>query len=465
MRKPTFHIQVVGCKVNQAEADIFGRQLAERGWIPVAEGDAPDLVLIHTCTVTQRADRDSRRLIQKTHSVHPGAKIIASGCLAELEAKTLSSLPGVAAVLGQADRYRLAELAAQSLRKNPRASAPEGTAGRGEDLQDCIVEGGSPGLQSGGSLHWQGGSSATTDVREPGFFPGPISWRRSQNRSRAWLKIQDGCAGACTYCRVHLARGKPVSRPMDDIKAEAQACLAQGFQELVLTGVNVGSWQPGLEKLLPELAVLPGAFRLRLSSLEPQYLSSRLIRTWGELGSRLCPHLHLALQSADNGVLQAMGRAYTGESLGQQLDSLRATRPDLILTADVIAGFPGETARAFERTCGFLREQGFSRLHVFPFSMRPGTPAADMAGRLQSREITARARVLRSLSRELTLAHHRRMQGKPATLLLETELRAGVWQGTTETFDRGSMNVAGKAGQLMAGTVHSIANGILHLIP
>lgn len=423
VRRPAFDIQVVGCKVNQAEAEIFSQQLSGQGWQPASAQSAPDLILIHTCTVTQRADRDSRRLIQKAHSEHPTAKIVVSGCLAELEAKILSSLPGVAAVLGQAERSRLAELAAQ----------------------------------------WQGQAPVAMPAREPGFFPGPTGMRQSHIRARAWIKIQDGCPGTCTYCRVRLARGKPVSRPMDDIKAEAQACLAQGFQELVLTGVNVGSWQPGLDALLPELAALPGAFRLRLSSLEPQYLSSRLIRTWGELGSRLCPHLHLALQSADNGVLQAMGRAYTGESLSQQLDALRAARPDLVLTADVITGFPGETAKAFERTCGFLREQGFSRLHVFPFSRRPGTPAADMAGRLQSREITARARELRSLSRELTLAHHRRMQGKPATLLLETELRAGVWQGTTETFDRGSMNVTGRPGQLVPGRVLSAAGGVLHL--
>ncbi len=422
-RKPAFDIQVVGCKVNQAEAGIFSQQLTDQGWQKAVPGTSPDLILIHTCTVTQRADRDSRRLIQRAHADHPRARIVASGCLAEMEAESLSSMSGVEAVLPQAGRSRLAELAAQ----------------------------------------WQGKAPAVTEIREPGFFPDPRAWRQTQGRSRAWIKIQDGCAGTCTYCRVRLARGKPVSRPMDSILAEVRACLDEGYQELVLTGVNVGSWQPGLDVLLPELAALTGAFRLRLSSLEPQHLTPKLIRTWGELGPRLCPHLHLALQSADHGILRAMGRAYTGESLGRQLDALRAARPDLVLTADVITGFPGETMGAFDRTREFLRAQGFSRLHVFPFSRRPGTLAATMAGQLPSREITERARVLRALSRELSASHYMRLKGKPATLLLETEVRTGVWQGTTEAFDRGSMAVDGRSGQLVAGRVHGVDTGVLLL--
>ncbi len=408
-------VYVAGCKVNQVEADLLRSRFEDAGWTAAEAGEDADLVVVHTCTVTARADRDSRRLVARAHAQQPHAAIAVSGCLAEMEAETLHSLPGVKAVIPQAKRHQAVQIASR------------------------IVH---------------GGPAPAADDLEPGFFPGPSGVRGG--RARAQIKIQDGCNGACTYCRVRLARGRSVSRPLPEILREAEALLAAGHRELVLVGVNLGAWQPGLAVLIPALTALPGVFRVRLSSLEPQHLTAELMQAMARAGRKLCPHLHLPVQSGDDGVLRAMGRAYSVEDLRQKLAALKRMIPEIVLTADVITGFPGEGLEAFENTQRLVRACAFTRLHVFPYSARPGTAAAGFAAQVPGREINRRARELRALSREMNRRYRGLLPGRLTWVLLEGRGATGEWTGTTETYQKARLfHSGGQAGQLVPGRILS----------
>ncbi len=426
--KPKFIVQVVGCKVNQVEANMLEEQFEAHGWSPAVGEETADLFIIHTCTVTQRADRDSRRLIIRAREKNPRAMIVACGCLAELEPDFLSGLPGVIAVIRQAQRGQ--------------------AAARVQEI-----------LSSGWSRQVKG----EVKKNSSSFFRQPYKIKQN-GRARAVIKVEDGCDGQCTYCRVRLARGQPVSRPLPDILKEAKDLIQAGFQELVITGVNLGCWQPGLSRMISAITDLPGEFRLRISSLEPQHITSEFIAAWAKAGDRVCPHLHLPIQSGDDAILSAMGRKYTVSELKKMIEELRSARPELALTGDIIVGFPGESERAFNNTCSLVQESGMVRLHVFPFSARPGTPAAIFPGQLPSREITARAKKLRDLSAEQAKTYHKSLIGRDTDVLLEKNPACGEWLGTTGTYNRARVltkALEAKAGCLIRGRITRVSGELL----
>jgi threonylcarbamoyladenosine tRNA methylthiotransferase MtaB len=425
-QRRTISIRVAGCKVNQVEADLLLRQFEAAGWRPAAMGEAADLVLVHTCTVTARADRDSRKLAQAALAENSQVAIAVSGCLAELDCEQAASWPGVVAVIGQGEREHAAEIVAAALAK------------RGRDLPEC-----------------------GTAKQSSGFFN--AEQKPYPGRARAWIKIEDGCDGACTFCRVRLARGPVISRPLPDILAEARAWLQAGYQELVFTGVNLGCWRPGLAALISAVAALPGHFRFRLSSLEPQHIDLDLISALRQAGRRFCPHLHLALQSGDNDVLKSMGRSYTVETVRSCIAALRVVVPDLVVTADVIVGFPGETEEAFAASRRLATELGCTRLQVFPFSPRPGTAAATYPGQHPERVRSARARALRAYSTVLGRRHRAALAGRRVDVLLEGKPHGGIWQGTTEGYERALVQVAGPAGRLVTGRVTGTSGDCLQV--
>jgi len=424
VEKHKFIVQVVGCKVNQVEANMLAEQFEKQGWNPADGKEAADLYIIHTCTVTQRADRDSRRLIKRAREANPGAMIVVSGCLAELEPDFISGLPGVIAVIQQAQRGQAAAMVQEIL-----------SSGWSRQVKEEVKKNPIP------------------------FFRQPYKIKQN-GRARAVIKVEDGCDGQCTYCRVRLARGQPISRPLPGILKEAEALIQAGIQELVITGVNLGCWQPGMPCLISALADLPGEFRLRISSLEPQHITPEFIAAFAKAGDRVCPHLHLPMQSGDDGILSAMGRKYTVSEFKKMIAELRSARPELALTGDIIVGFPGESERAFNNTCGLVQESGMVRLHVFPFSARPGTPAAIFPGQLPSREITARAKKLRTLGAGLAKIHRRSLIGQDAEVLLECEQSRGEWLGTTATYNRARVFTAvsgARAGRLLRGKITKIS--------
>lgn len=425
---PTFSMEVVGCKVNQVEAAMLKAQFENLGFKHVEDKQAASLMLLHTCTVTHKADRDCRRFIEQATRLYPEARLVLTGCYAALEKDRLMQHPRVLAVIGQQDRYRAGYLVRQQLAK------------AGQVLPDA--------------------ADMLQPYEDSGFFNGTVE-DTYRHRARAVIKIQDGCDGACTYCRVRLARGPSRSRPVKDVIEEIKRWLSQGYQELVLTGVNLAAYQPGLEMVLDRINELPGTFRIRLSSLEPQYLTGDLMERLLIYQSWCCPHLHVPIQSGADRMLKAMNRPLTNANLRKKLLALKTNWSGLTLTADMIVGFPGESDDDFNESMTLARQLGLAKIHVFPFSSRPDTGAAAMPHQVASRVITQRAKAMRQLSHELSARHQAAMVGRPAMVLLEHQEKDGYWSGTTGEYDRAMVETKGRPGQLTAVFIKAVHQQVL----
>ncbi len=329
-----FHLQTFGCKSNQYESQGMREALIAAGHAEVASPAEAEVFLINTCGVTGRAGASCRNAIRKALRANPGLRLVVAGCGVDLGEHWPSAPSGPALLVPNGRKHALPALLEGWLAERPAVRAP-------------------------------------ADNR----FGLAIS--RFHGHTRAFLKIQDGCDNHCTYCAVPLARGKPESRPAEDALAEARRLVGSGHRELVLTGINIGAWRRdglGFADLVERLADTPGLVRLRLGSVEPPYVDERLVRVMRGSGT-ICPHLHLPLQAGDDRVLAAMGRRYDTAGFLDKVAMLKAGLPLPAITADVIVGFPGEDAAARERSLELCRRAGFSRLHVFLFSPRPGTPA------------------------------------------------------------------------------------------
>jgi threonylcarbamoyladenosine tRNA methylthiotransferase MtaB len=363
-----------GCKVNQYDTNAL-RERAEALGFETGEGSAGDIMVINTCAVTARAERKVRKAANA--ALRSGTPVLLFGCAVRLRGGSL---------LPEASRLH------QAL-----------------DLQEALellirMSGGTPPALPA----WEGHGI-----------------RRFHGHARAFLKVGDGCPGGCTYCVVPGLRGPSRSRPRDEIKAEAALLAEAGYREIVLTAIHLGLWGADLdpperlEDLLDALLRVPVAERIRLSSLEPGELTDAVLERMAA-SEVMAPHLHVPLQSADPDVLQAMGRQYSPEDYLDGLERARRAVPGLAVSTDLIAGFPGETDTAHRRTLAFIRTAGFSRLHVFPFSPRPGTPAADLPGRPHDRVTAERAAELGEAGREEEGKFRRNLLGLELRVLTET---------------------------------------------
>ncbi len=389
MRRGAFRFAVVnlGCKVNRVEADGFERLLAGRGGVPSSQAEA-DLIVVNTCTVTGEAEKKTRKAVRHALAANEEAPVIVTGCATEIDAAAYEALGSRVTVVPKA----------------------------------------------GMALYLEEGAFLS---RPPA---GAASVLPADGRTRIGIKVQDGCDNACTYCIVHVARGRATSRNADEVVAEAVALARAGVREIVLTGINLGSYDAdGLDladlcrRLLAETAELhaPGEppCRFRIGSVEPMDVSMDLIGLLAEAGGRLCRHLHLPLQSGSSKVLREMGRPYDAEEYRQLVDYLRAMVPEIALTTDIIVGFPGETDEDFEDTCALARHVGFAKIHVFPYSRREGTPAAERSDQVPPGEKAARAACLRALTDELAAADRAARAGTVELALVETP---GI--ATTESY-------------------------------
>ena len=368
-----FYLATLGCKVNQYESHALREAWLQKGWREASTPEAAALVLVNSCAVTAKAVADVRATVRRLHRAAPQADIIITGCAAEAMHDELAALPGVTQVVGQS---------------------------RKADLLDRLPETHDESAISQDQPGGQGDVSAFPGFAVSGY-----------DRSRAVLKIQDGCSHRCTYCIVPLTRGKACSRPAADSLAEARRLLASGFREIGISGVNLRQYGRDLASphdfwdfleeldntLAPEWA---GRARFRISSLEPGQLGEKALRVLGN--SRLiAPHLHLSLQSGSPSVLRRMGRGhYDPASIGDFLKSLRGFWPVFGLGADILTAFPGETPAEFQETCDLCSSLPLTYAHVFPYSKRPGTAAAAMSGQLPSAVKKERALVLRTLIQE-----------------------------------------------------------------
>lgn len=405
------YVDTLGCRLNQSEIESLARQFERAGHTVVGVAGEADLCVVNTCAVTGEAEHKSRQLIRRIARAAPQARIVATGCYAHLAPGEVQALPGVSQVINNFDKDRLVALVALSVAP----FSPDTRARR----------------------------QATVELfdREPivrDYVPG------AYGRTRAFVKVQDGCDNRCTFCITTIARGPGRSRPLAEVVAEVQAMAAGGYQEVVLTGVHLGSYghdrgeRDGLKRLVAALLADTDIPRLRLSSLEPWDLDEHFFELWAN--PRLCPHLHLPLQSGCDRTLRRMARRTTCASFRRLVEAARAAIPDLALTTDLIAGFPGESDDDFRASYEYVASIGFAGLHVFPYSARPGTAAARLRNQVPPQVKEARCRALIALGREMGRAFRQRYIGRTVAVLWESatgaDERGWRWSGLTPNYLR-----------------------------
>ena len=385
----TVALATLGCKVNQCESAYLEEQLTRAGFQICDFSDRADLYCINTCAVTGRAAMQSRQLIRRVHRQNSEAQIVVMGCYPQIAAEDIASIPGVTHILGTTEKLALLDHLSQPV----------------ENLSPCV---------------------SIQDARSAPD-PNPLTLSSFANRTRAFLKIQDGCDSFCSYCIVPHARGRSRSINLDSILEQVERFLDSGYQEIVLTGVHLGHWgydlkpQQKLVDLLQAILHHCPPPRIRLSSLEPGEITPELLDLLA-ITPEICPHLHVPLQSGDESVLRRMNRHYHPNLYGELVTEAVRLIPDLAMGADVLVGFPGESDECFRNTYHLIRSLPVAYLHVFPFSLRPGTPAATMKPQVAPPIIRQRSSLLRELDMEKRMSFMRRYLGEMRPVLVENRL-------------------------------------------
>ena len=396
-KRVSFH--TLGCKLNFSESSTLAREFERGGYRRVEPSEPTDVAVINSCSVTEHADKKCRNIIRKIHRRNPNAIIAVTGCYAQLKPEAIAAIDGVDIVLSNNDKGDLYKRVVE-LKERGKA-----------EVYSCSVE------------------NLTR------FFAA----YSSGDRTRSFLKVQDGCDYKCAYCTIHYARGSSRNMPIADIVAEAKEIAAAGQKEIVITGINTGDFgRTTCERfidLLRELDRVDGIERYRISSIEPNLITDEIIEFCAQ-SPKFVPHFHIPLQSGSTRILGLMRRRYTAERYRERIAKIRELMPDSFLGVDVIVGFPGEGEEEFMETYRLLEEVGASFLHIFPFSERPGTPAVDMPGKVQSRISTERVSRLEELSARLNRAFAERFIGTEREVLFESTNHDGLMYGYTDNYLR-----------------------------
>lgn len=422
MKTASFH--TLGCKLNFAESSALGRTFAEAGYRVVGPEDPSDVFVLNTCTVTERADRECRQLVRRALRRSPDAFVIVTGCYAQLNAAEIAAIPGVDLVLGSAEKAAALDFAG-GLEKRALPQV----------FVSCIGD--------------------ETECR-------PAASGGEDGRTRAYLKVQDGCDFPCSFCTIPLARGGSRSVPAARLVDEARRLGEAGYREVILTGVNVGDYRGAggedLLGLLRLLAEVDAVERFRVSSIEPNLLGRELVRFILDSG-RFARHFHVPLQSGSPAILRAMRRRYTAGRYAELIGEIRAADPEAGIGADVIVGFPGETDALFGETVRLLEELPLSYLHVFTFSEREDTPAASMGNPVEPRVRFHRSGRLRELGRRKRLEFHRRFLGATLDVLVERTGGGGGVAGLTSNYIRVSVAGSGASGAPVNSVLPVVVTG------
>ena len=396
-RRVSFH--TLGCKLNFSESSTIARQFEQGGFQRVGANEPADICVINSCSVTEHADKKCRNLIRKLHRRNPSAIIAVTGCYAQLKANDIAQIDGVDIVLGNNDKG---------------------------DLYQRVVE-----LSSRGKAQVY-----NCDCEEISRFFAAFS---SGDRTRSFLKVQDGCDYKCAYCTIHYARGSSRNIPIADIVKQAEAVAATGLREIVITGINTGDFgRTTGEKfidLLKALNQVDGIDRYRISSIEPNLITDEIIE-FCAASPKFQHHFHIPLQSGSDRILGLMRRRYTSEKFASRIEKIRSLMPDAFIGIDVITGFPGESEEDFRQTYDLLACLKPSFLHIFPFSERPGTPAVDMPDKVPSYISSQRVEHLEELCDELHYEFCSKYQGEEAEVLFESTMRGGMMFGYTGNYVR-----------------------------
>ena len=403
--KKKFHIHTLGCKVNQYESQAMRELLLKAGFEESGDDEIADVYIVNTCTVTGEADRESKSIMGRLHKENPNARIVATGCLVERGYADLLSVPGISNVLKNSEKNRIVRM--------------------------------------------------VTGDEDDRWFSRPrlaeLSISDFKGHSKAYVKIQDGCENRCSYCKVPLVRGKLISKSIKSIMAEVRDLARNGFREIVLTGICLGSWGKDLYlwriahgiklkrlnivNVLKALDKLDGDFRIRLSSIEPKYITDELIGFMAS-SKRMCKHLHIPFQSGDDDVLKLMNRPYTYSDYRSIINKVRAKIPDIALTTDMIVGFPGESHAMFRNSMAFAKKAAPARAHIFTFSRREGTPAYDMADNVDRAVIKNRYMKMSAIAIEAAYEYKRSFLGRELKVLAETkrDSKTGLLKGYSDNY-------------------------------
>lgn len=416
MAKIAFY--TLGCKVNQADTASMENLFLRSGHQLVSFDGEADVYIINTCVVTNTGQRKSRQTIHRAIRKNPNALIVVTGCYPQTAAEEVKAIAGVDMIIGNQDRAQIVQLVEERL------------AHRQTDTLDAVHK-----------------LTASTAFEE--MAAGDIT-----DKTRAFLKIQEGCNQFCTYCIIPYARGPLRSRSLESIRTETQRLISAGFKEIVLIGIHLGCYGkedpdgPTLYDAVKTVLAVPGVQRLRLGSLESVEVEPRLLTLMQE-DARFCRHLHMPLQSGCDKTLQAMHRPYTTAKFKTLLADIKTKVPDIAITTDVIVGFPGETKADFETTCKFAESCGFSKMHIFPFSARKGTPAEKFAGAVTEAVKKERADILGRIDETMHKTFLQAMVGQTAEVLFEQPAGEDYFEGLTGNYQRvfvksGGRNLGGE---------------------
>ncbi|MGW8121038.1 tRNA (N(6)-L-threonylcarbamoyladenosine(37)-C(2))-methylthiotransferase MtaB [Roseivirga echinicomitans] len=400
MRKVAFY--TLGCKLNFSETSTISRQFAEKGYQKVEFSETPDIFIINTCSVTDNADKKCAKIVREAQGINPDGYVAIIGCYAQLKPQEISEIPGVDAVLGAAEKFRLIELLDGFVK-------PEST------------------------------QILASEIKEATAFNNAYS---INDRTRTFLKVQDGCNYHCAFCTIPLARGKSRSDSAENILNSVRKIAATEVKEIVLTGVNIGDFgiQDGKRAerfvdLVKAIDEVEGIDRIRISSIEPNLLTNEIIE-FASTSKRFVPHFHIPLQSGNNKTLRRMRRRYLRELYEERINKIKQLMPNCCIGVDVIVGFPGETHEDFLDTYNFLNGLNVSYLHVFTYSERANTAAPEMEGRVPLKERKERSKMLRILSEKKKQLFYRENLGATATVLFENDIENGMMHGFTENYVR-----------------------------
>jgi len=483
--KTTFAVATLGCKVNQADSEAIGEQMSAAGFLQKDFGEVADVYIVNTCTVTHLGDRSSRQLISQARRHHPGALLVVTGCYAELNPQAIAALPGVDLVIGNQGKESLVEV----IQERCKTDVPGvGAQGEGEGVQGKGVQG--EGKPHPYSEQGEGKPHPYSEQGEgkPRPYISPTSPRRSipvvpldvqhigsdipvaeegepqpDNpsrlspfafhgtatpemgsdrpawRTRAQIKVQDGCDNRCTYCIVPYVRGESRSRSIISIVEHVRRKVRAGFQEVVLTGVHLGDYHPDSDEkrdlgdLIVALLRETDISRIRVSSLEPEDFRLEWLELWDN--PRMCRHLHLPMQSGSDNILRRMARRYKSARYRVIVTTAKQLVPGIAISTDIITGFPGETDDDFEQTYQLASELQFARTHVFRFSPRQGTAAARMRGQMREEVKKARSERLLALNEADSRRFREQFLGQTVQVLIES-YKHGYWEGLTDNYLR-----------------------------
>lgn len=398
MKKIAF--TTLGCKVNLYDTEAMAELFEEKGYEIVDFEEKADIYVINTCTVTNFGDKKSRQMIRRAKRQNPHAVVVATGCYAQVAPEAVAAVEGVNIILGTKDRHNAVDIV--------------------ENYTDKSVV-----------------LNKVSNIMDEKVFE-PLSISKLSDRTRAYIKIQEGCNRYCTYCMIPFARGPVRSRKPDDVMAEIKRLAENGFKEVVLTGIHVASYgidlgNITLADIIERVHTVDGIERIRFSSMEPKAVTEEFAARMKAL-PKVCDHFHLSLQSGCDNTLKRMNRRYTAEEYAEAVERLRRVYNDVAITTDIIVGFPGETEEDFEESCRFAQRVKLAKIHVFPYSPKLGTAAAKMKNQTDSDTKNARTNKMLEISTKLNYEFLKKFEGRIMPVLFETRTDKGLYEGHTTNY-------------------------------